>query len=119
MAHYFSRGRQKVVDGFNGMTIGVILFYSHASFVASARPRPFLRSFADRRRTRSCKVNILKSVRILPVQFLSAFGLATSEDEVTATFGNVNLLITVRQRQKTAMHDAAIETGLAAAARHV
>ena len=25
------------MDGFNGMTIGVILFYSHASFVAFAR----------------------------------------------------------------------------------
>ena len=38
------------MDGFNGMTIGVILFYSHASssafFGASV-----LRSFADRQQT--------------------------------------------------------------------
>ena len=64
-----ARRRQKVVDGFNGMTIGVILFYSHASFLRRVRPRPpvpaFLRGPTDVHRRAKLLFQRVRGTRFL------------------------------------------------------
>ena len=66
------------MDGFNGMTIGEILFYSHASFVASVPA--FLRGQTAHTELQN---HHLKSATVLLFQMFSTkLGLSILEDEV-------------------------------------